>query len=272
MACARQPCSAANAGRRARGRGRSRRPAGSPGGSRRRERSRRRCCRSRRCRCQGVSWMERLRHRPWSPWAGPRPGATPMAYRPRMQDRPDRAPALHASAGSRRTTCPARSRRWRRPAIDPSRSPGCPRRPRRAGRACSTMPGLSAIASHQVDRGACGATGRPSPIAWPRSAARALIVPWLPEEDRQTADGVRRFAAELAGFAGHRRRSRDPARLPQPRVRVRAARGHDGLGRPARRARHPRSSSSSTSTGRPSAAATRWPRSRPTPIASASST
>ncbi len=29
-----------------------------------------------------------------------------------------------------------------------------------------------------------------------------VIVPWMPEEDRRTADDVRRFAAELGGFAG----------------------------------------------------------------------
>ena len=28
-------------------------------------------------------------------------------------------------------------------------------------------------------------------------------MPWLPEEERQTVDGVRRFAGDLAGFAGH---------------------------------------------------------------------
>ena len=30
---------------------------------------------------------------------------------------------------------------------------------------------------------------------------RRVIVPWMPEEDRRTADDVRRFAAELGGFA-----------------------------------------------------------------------
>jgi sugar phosphate isomerase/epimerase len=29
-----------------------------------------------------------------------------------------------------------------------------------------------------------------------------VIVPWMPEEDRRTVDDVRRFAAELGGFAG----------------------------------------------------------------------
>jgi len=30
---------------------------------------------------------------------------------------------------------------------------------------------------------------------------RRVIVPWMPEEDRRTADDVRRFASELGGFA-----------------------------------------------------------------------
>ena len=40
-------------------------------------------------------------------------------------------------------------------------------------------------------------TDRLAEVACPR-----VIVPWMPEENRRTADDVRRFAAELGGFAG----------------------------------------------------------------------
>jgi sugar phosphate isomerase/epimerase len=60
--------------------------------------------------------------------------------------------------------------------------------------------GLSAIAAHQsiesLRRDPDAVADRLAEISCPR-----VIVPWLPEEDRRTADDVRRFAAELAGFA-----------------------------------------------------------------------
>ena len=49
-------------------------------------------------------------------------------------------------------------------------------------------------------------------------------------------DGVQRFAAELGEFAEDLATAGHPARLPQPRLRVRAARRDDGLGHPAGRA------------------------------------
>jgi sugar phosphate isomerase/epimerase len=60
--------------------------------------------------------------------------------------------------------------------------------------------GLRAVAAHEsietlrADAGAVA--DRLTAVACPR-----LIVPWMPEQDRQTADDVRRFAAELGGFA-----------------------------------------------------------------------
>jgi sugar phosphate isomerase/epimerase len=60
--------------------------------------------------------------------------------------------------------------------------------------------GLRVIASHEgIERlrdDATAVAARLSEVACPR-----VIVPWLPEEDRRTADDVRRFAAELGGFA-----------------------------------------------------------------------
>ena len=61
--------------------------------------------------------------------------------------------------------------------------------------------GLRPIASHEgierlrADAGAVA--GRLSELGCPR-----LIVPWMPEEDRATASGVRGFAAELGEYAG----------------------------------------------------------------------
>jgi sugar phosphate isomerase/epimerase len=60
--------------------------------------------------------------------------------------------------------------------------------------------GLSAIAAHvsieELRRDWEAVADRLAIIGCPR-----LVVPWLPEEDRRTADGVRGFAAELADFA-----------------------------------------------------------------------
>ena len=60
--------------------------------------------------------------------------------------------------------------------------------------------GLRAIASHEgVERLRDDVTAvaeRLAELGCPR-----VIVPWMPEEDRQTADDVRRFAAELGRFA-----------------------------------------------------------------------
>jgi sugar phosphate isomerase/epimerase len=60
--------------------------------------------------------------------------------------------------------------------------------------------GLRVVASHEgIERlrdDAMGVAGRLAEVGCPR-----VIVPWMPEEDRQTADDVRRFASELGGFA-----------------------------------------------------------------------
>ena len=60
--------------------------------------------------------------------------------------------------------------------------------------------GLRVVASHEgVERlraDAAAVADRLAAVACPR-----LIVPWMPEEDRRSADDVRRFAAELGGFA-----------------------------------------------------------------------
>jgi sugar phosphate isomerase/epimerase len=60
--------------------------------------------------------------------------------------------------------------------------------------------GLQVVASHEAIEGlradADGVAGRLAELGSPRA-----IVPWMPEGDRRTADDVRRFAAELNGFA-----------------------------------------------------------------------
>jgi len=60
--------------------------------------------------------------------------------------------------------------------------------------------GLRAVASHEgIERlrdDAAAVAERLVVLGCPR-----VIVPWMPEEDRQTADDVRRFASELGGFA-----------------------------------------------------------------------
>ncbi len=60
--------------------------------------------------------------------------------------------------------------------------------------------GLRVVASHEgVERlrGDLAAVAhRLAEIGCPR-----VVVPWMPEEDRRTADDVRRFASELGGFA-----------------------------------------------------------------------
>jgi sugar phosphate isomerase/epimerase len=60
--------------------------------------------------------------------------------------------------------------------------------------------GLQVVASHEgveTLRDDVGAVAdRLAEVGCPR-----LIVPWMPEEDRRTADDVRRFALELHGFA-----------------------------------------------------------------------
>ena len=95
--------------------------------------------------------------------------------------------------------------------------------------------GLSAMALPRADRRAAARLGGRR-----RSARRDR----LPPGDRAVAarggaaDG--RWRPPLRGRPGRvrraPRRARDPPRLPQPRLRVRAARGHDRLGSPARRA------------------------------------
>ncbi len=91
--------------------------------------------------------------------------------------------------------------------------------------------GLRPVASHEgierlrADAGAVA--GRLGELGCPR-----VIVPWMPEADRATADDVSRFAAELGEHARRMARGRDRPRLSQPRFRVRAARRDDDLGRP----------------------------------------
>jgi sugar phosphate isomerase/epimerase len=60
--------------------------------------------------------------------------------------------------------------------------------------------GLRPVAAHQsiesLREDASAVADRLADLGCPR-----LIVPWMPEDDRRTADDVRRFAAELGGFA-----------------------------------------------------------------------
>ena len=60
--------------------------------------------------------------------------------------------------------------------------------------------GLRVVAAHEGIEGlredADAVADRLAAVACPR-----LIVPWMPEDDRQSADDVRRFAAELGGYA-----------------------------------------------------------------------
>ncbi len=60
--------------------------------------------------------------------------------------------------------------------------------------------GLRAVASHEGIEGlradGMGVAKRLADLGCPR-----IIVPWMPEADRRTVDDVRRFAAELSGFA-----------------------------------------------------------------------
>jgi sugar phosphate isomerase/epimerase len=60
--------------------------------------------------------------------------------------------------------------------------------------------GLRVVASHEgiehIREDAAAVADRLAEVACPR-----VIVPWIPEEDRRSADDVRRFAAELGGFA-----------------------------------------------------------------------
>jgi sugar phosphate isomerase/epimerase len=59
---------------------------------------------------------------------------------------------------------------------------------------------LRAVASHEAIESLRekphAVAARMAEVACPR-----VIVPWIPESDRRTADDVRRFAAELGGFA-----------------------------------------------------------------------
>ena len=93
-----------------------------------------------------------------------------------------------------------RSAPWRMPAIASSRSPGSRRcRPAELATLLADA-GLQAIAVHQ---GIEALRSSPDAVA-DRLAALGtdrLIVPWMPEDDRVTADDVRRFADELNGFA-----------------------------------------------------------------------
>jgi sugar phosphate isomerase/epimerase len=61
--------------------------------------------------------------------------------------------------------------------------------------------GLRVVAAHEGIEGlrndAGAVAGRLAEVGCPR-----VIVPWMPDADRRTADDVRRFAAELGGLAG----------------------------------------------------------------------
>ena len=61
--------------------------------------------------------------------------------------------------------------------------------------------GLRVVASHEgIERlreDAIAVADRMAELGCSR-----VIVPWMPEDDRRTADDVRRFAGELGGFAG----------------------------------------------------------------------
>jgi sugar phosphate isomerase/epimerase len=60
--------------------------------------------------------------------------------------------------------------------------------------------GLRAVAAHEgIERLRHDITAVADRMA--EVGCRRVIVPWMPEEDRGTADDVRRFAAELGGFA-----------------------------------------------------------------------
>ena len=63
-----------------------------------------------------------------------------------------------------------------------------------------TVAGLRVVAAHEgIERlreDADAVADRLAAVACPR-----LIVPWMPEDDRRSADDVRRFAAELGGYA-----------------------------------------------------------------------
>ena len=60
--------------------------------------------------------------------------------------------------------------------------------------------GLRAVASHEgVERLREGASEVADRLA--ELGCTRAVVPWIPEPDRMTADDVRRFAAELGGFA-----------------------------------------------------------------------
>jgi sugar phosphate isomerase/epimerase len=129
--------------------------------------------------------------------------------------------------------------------------------------------GLTAIAAHEpieaLRRDWQGVADRLAAMDCPRA-----IVPWLPEEERRSADDVRRFAADLGGYA--RRLAGRGIRLGyhNPRSSSRRSRTRPS-GRSCSPSSRPKWSSSSTSTGRPSGVGARWPRSPRRPTVSDSS-
>ena len=213
----------------------------------------------------GIEWA---RERPADDRSGRRRphAALAVPYRDPMRRRPDRAPALHGPP-------PGRGR----PARDPAGRGRGRLSGRRAGRPARDGPdrargmlddvGLRAVASHEgierlrADAGAVA--DRLGELGCPR-----VIVPWMPEADRATADDVRRFAAELGALAATAGRARD--RASATTTTTSSSRRSTGRrsGTSCWPSSRPRSSSSSTSTGRRSAAATPWPRSAPSPTAS----
>jgi sugar phosphate isomerase/epimerase len=60
--------------------------------------------------------------------------------------------------------------------------------------------GLRVVAAHEGIEGLRGDASAVADRLAEVGCSRA-IVPWMPEDDRRTADDVRRFAADLAGFA-----------------------------------------------------------------------
>ena len=130
--------------------------------------------------------------------------------------------------------------------------------------------GLRPVAAHEaIERlraDAAGVADRLVEIACPR-----VIVPWMPDEDRRTADDVRRFAAELGTFAARladRGSGSGTTTTPSSSMPSTARRS----GTCCSASYRPTSISSSTSTGLPSAAGTRRPRSGRRPAAFGCST
>ena len=176
-----------------------------------RERSRRRCCRSRRCRCPGVMSGATASARVAVGHALRRP----MTYR--RADAPDQiALQLYTVRDLAAADLPGTLEAVASGGL----SRGGARRP--AGGSFDELArrwlddaGLRPWPPRGRSR-RLRATRRRRRCGWPRSAAPASIVPWMPEADRQTHSRrppVRRRARPLRRTS---RGARDRARLPQP--------------------------------------------------------